>query len=263
MAKKKSSRKSRDKEKYKAKYKFQQMSEAKKTKRKKSSNRAARIYQRKARVGNDPKKIFARIKHVFRRIFWDDLRCLVAKDIVEGGDLDDFKNHFRGTIKDDYETATDTVDLMVELVNLLKQNKLYFRPKYSQLVSLTFQDKEVEIPWPKTLDGDCAHSFTQEFILIHGGTLYHNHWFPVKVPDGFSYELVPIEEMTGHPQTTKFFELLDRFDLSFSDIKDDLAVKDKGHSDEELIVPRKPTKRSKLSKKRIQPIQKKTSFHDG
>ena len=124
MVKKERSRKARDNEKYKARCRGQHVSKERKEKRKKSSNRASRIYQRKARVGNDPKKIFARIKHIFRRVFWDDLRCLVARDIVEGGDLDDFVYRFRGTIKDGYETAADTVDLMVELVKLLEKNQL-------------------------------------------------------------------------------------------------------------------------------------------
>ena len=94
---KKKSRKAKEKAKFKEKYKYHQVKKEKKERKRKSSNRAARVYQRKRRVGDDPKKIFERIKYIFRRIFWHDIRRLVAKDIVEGDSLDTFVDGYRGT----------------------------------------------------------------------------------------------------------------------------------------------------------------------
>ena len=253
MVKKKESRKSLDKKKFKAKFKGQKVS---KEKGKKASNRSSRVYQRKTRVGNDPKKIFARIKHIFRRIFWDDLRCRVAMDIVKCGDLDKFIRMFRGTIEDGYEVAADTVDLMVELVQLLQQNQLHFRPKYSKKVSLKFHKTDVTISWPHTPIGACAHDFTNEFMLVHEGKIYHNHWCGIETPTGFSHELVNMENVPEYLSPTKFSDFLERFNLSFNDMKKILVSKDDSDSDEDFIVPRQSENRSKLSKNTKQIIPK-------
>ena len=247
MAKKKHSRKSRDKENYKAKNKLKPVSKEKKERRKKSSNRASRVYQRKARVGNDPKKIFARVRYIFRRIFWDDLRCRLAKDIVKAGDLDHFVYLFKGTVEDGLEIAADTVDLMVELVSLLKQSDFYFRPQYSQRISLKYQDKKVEISWPKTLNGSCAHAFTNEFILIYAGKLYHNHWYRINAPTKFTGAVVPLQKAPAESKKKDLCTFLERFSLSYDDIEGDLVTKDEEDCDQDFIVPRKTTKRVELS----------------
>ena len=247
MVKKKESRKSCDKKKFKSKYKCQKVSKTS-GKGKKASNRSSRAYQRKARVGNDPKKIFARIKHIFRRIFWDDLRRRVAIDIVKCGDLDKFVRMFRGTIQDGYETAADTVDLMVELLQLLQKNQLYFRPKYSKKVSLKFHQTDISISWPNTPDGECAYSFTKEFILIHKGKIYHNHWCNIKIPTGFSHGLVNMENISEYLPTTKLSDFLGRFNLFLNEMKKNLVSKNESDSDEDFIVSRKNKNGSKLSK---------------
>ena len=155
---------------------------------------------------------------------------------------------FRGTIQDGCEDAADTVDLMVELVQLLQQNQLYFRPKYSKKVSLKFHQTDINISWPNTPDGECAHYFTDEFMLIHEGKIYHNHWCKIETPTGFSHELVNMENISEYLPTTKFSDFLGRFSLSLNEMKKNLASKNESDSDEDFIVPRKSKNGSKLSK---------------
>ena len=73
------------------------------TKMKNSSNRRSRIYQRRMRVGHDPKKISARIRRIFKIIYVDESRATVTENVVtKYKDLDEARKDFRGTVKEEF-----------------------------------------------------------------------------------------------------------------------------------------------------------------
>ena len=73
------------------------------TKMKNSSNRRSRIYQRRMRVGRDPKKISARIRRIFKIIYVDESRATVTENVVtKYKDLDEARKDFRGTVKEEF-----------------------------------------------------------------------------------------------------------------------------------------------------------------
>ena len=121
---------------------------------------------------------------------------------------------------------------------------------------MKFHQKDVNISWPNTPIGECAHDFTNEFILIYEGKMYHNHWCKIEAPTGFSYELVNMENIPEYLGSTKLSKFLERFNLSLNDIKKNLVSKDESDSDKDFIVPRRSKNRSKLSKNKKLPIPK-------
>ena len=180
---------------------------------KNSLNRASRIYQRKRRVGKDPKKIRSRIEKIFKTIYTDSLRADVANHfILEQQDLDEGRKMFSGTVETGYTTAADTIDLLVELVGLLKDNQIYFYSKYTKQITLRFENETVSIPWPK------EYAMTLDFpficIIIQDKKFYHFYWYPIELPQNFGYEILPMRKIFDDKPALKFGDFLQKFGLS-------------------------------------------------
>ena len=191
------------------------------TKMKKSSNRSSRIYQRRMRVGKDPKKISARIRRIFKIIYVDESRAAVTENVVTTyKDLDEARKDFRGTVKEEFAQTANTIDLLVELVGMLKDNQIYFRHEYSKTISLKFRNETISLSWPK--DWTHAISFPFHCILIRHKEIYHTFQTPIEVPQNLGYEVIPMRKV--HPPCSyvnklKFEKFLKIFGLSMEDLK--------------------------------------------
>ena len=187
-------------------------------KMKTSTNRRSRVYQRRRRVGNNPKKMSARIRKIFKILYSTRERANVTENVMtRDKDLDAARKSFRGTLGKEFLTAGDTIDLLVELVGMMVDNQIHFKTKYQKKISLRFRNDTITIPWPKNGTNPQSMSFTS--IIIQGKKFYHNYWKPLVIPEGFGYEIIPMREVLEHCDEVRLDDFLEEFGLSIADLQ--------------------------------------------
>ena len=159
-------------------------------------NRSQRKYRRKKSVKNKPERALKRFKRIIRELlsYSRDSRLRQIKDIFNSGeDVDYWIKMYRGS---EYDYSADTVDLIVEFIELCKTHKFFVNSKTSCVVTLTMNGDQVRVPFVKKYPNNrMIDLFCDTAIMIDGKTLYHGCIVDLRPPTTWKeekYEIISI-----------------------------------------------------------------------
>ena len=166
------------------------------TKARKVINLSKRIYERKKRVGGDPKRIVNRMSNIAFKLTQTDARCAIAGDFWNETNLDDWAESLQNHDPDLLPDAADSVALLKEWIYYCRNYTLRFPTWYTEDITMTLNGEDVTFPFFFSNDTESLaldsyyHLPRLGVILFYEGKLYWRRAQKCKLPKNLPYEVV-------------------------------------------------------------------------